>query len=76
MYPISGIDLCKMIREQDHFADIPIIFLSASEDQAILSKIGEFGLVDYIKKPFSLEELIRRIKIFLPDLPLVGMRKN
>ena len=58
---INGLDLCKAIRVKD--TTTPIIFLTAKD--TILETIEglKAGANDYIKKPFSFEELIERIKI-------------
>ncbi|KIA99497.1 response regulator transcription factor [Flavobacterium sp. KMS] len=58
---ITGIDLCKAIRIKD--TTTPIIFLTAKD--TILETVEglKAGANDYIKKPFSFEELVERIKI-------------
>jgi DNA-binding response OmpR family regulator len=56
---VDGYTLCRQIRtENDH---IPIIFLTALSETSNLVKGFEAGGTDYIKKPFSMEELIVRI---------------
>lgn len=58
---ISGLDVCKKIRERDK--TIPIIFLTA-KDTIQETIVGlKAGANDYIKKPFSFDELLERIKI-------------
>ncbi|MCC9070052.1 response regulator transcription factor [Flavobacterium sp. F-65] len=58
---INGLDLCKAIRIKD--TTTPILFLTAKD--TILETIEglKAGANDYIKKPFSFEELIERIRI-------------
>lgn len=57
---ISGIDVCRVIREQDKL--VPIIFLSAKSEE-IDKVLGlEIGGDDYITKPFSVRELVSRIR--------------
>jgi len=56
---VDGYTLCRMIREQA--SDVPIIFLTAKTGTADLVKGFESGGTDYVKKPFSMEELIVRI---------------
>ena len=59
---ISGIEVCKKIRET---SDIPIIFLTA-RDEEIDRVLGlELGADDYVTKPFSPRELSVRIKNIL-----------
>ena len=59
---ISGFELCKAIRA---FSDIPVIFLTARDDE-IDKIVGlEIGADDYVTKPFSPRELAARIKTVL-----------
>jgi DNA-binding response OmpR family regulator len=57
---IDGYSLCKTIRGL--FPGLPVIFLTAKTETADLVKGFEYGGTDYIKKPFSIEELIARIE--------------
>jgi DNA-binding response OmpR family regulator len=58
---LSGLEVCQKIRTKD--TTIPIIFLTA-KDTIQETIIGlKAGANDYIKKPFSFEELLERIKI-------------
>lgn len=58
---ITGLEVCKAIRKND--PKIPIIFLTAKDTiQETIEGLKE-GANDYIKKPFSFEELLERIKI-------------
>lgn len=56
---INGYDLCLKIRELR--PQLPIIFLTAKVNTEDLVKGFEAGGTDYIRKPFSIEELIVRI---------------
>ncbi|WP_119790933.1 response regulator transcription factor [Flavobacterium anhuiense] len=58
---INGLDLCKAIRVKDHFT--PIIFLTAKDTAQETIEGLKAGANDYIKKPFSFEELVERIKV-------------
>ncbi|SCY43188.1 DNA-binding response regulator, OmpR family, contains REC and winged-helix (wHTH) domain [Flavobacterium anhuiense] len=58
---INGLDLCKAIRVKDHFT--PIIFLTAKDTVQETIEGLKAGANDYIKKPFSFEELVERIKV-------------
>lgn len=58
---ITGIDLCKAIRIKDKTT--PIIFLTARDTIHETIEGLKAGANDYIKKPFSFEELVERIKI-------------
>jgi DNA-binding response OmpR family regulator len=57
---VDGYSLCRTIRGM--FAQLPVIFLTAKTDTSHLVMGFESGGTDYIKKPFSIEELIARIE--------------
>ena len=63
MPKMSGFDICKKMRADKNFT--PVIFLSAKGEE--LDKVLglEFGADDYITKPFSVRELLARIKAIL-----------
>lgn len=58
----NGYDFCKYIRQK---SDIPIIFLTALDDEVNVVLGLEIGGDDYITKPFRIRELISRIKAIL-----------
>jgi DNA-binding response OmpR family regulator len=63
MPKISGFDVCKLARKQG--VTTPIIFLTAKAEE-IDKVLGlELGADDYITKPFSIRELIARVKAVL-----------
>lgn len=60
---ITGLELCKAIRIKDSVT--PIIFLTAKDTIQETIEGLKAGANDYIKKPFSFDELIERIKVQL-----------
>ena len=58
----SGYDVCKEIKKQ---GDLPVIFLTAYDDEINVVTGFELGADDYITKPFRLKELSVRIKSVL-----------
>ena len=56
----SGIELCRTLRARD--AEVPILLLSARTDESTVVAGIKSGADDYIRKPFSMEELIVRIQ--------------
>ena len=61
----NGFDLYRKMKEESFLFDIPVVFLSArDEDSARLRGLG-LGADDYITKPFLPEELLLRIKAVL-----------
>ncbi len=62
MPEMDGFETCKRIKDNDKTKDIPIIFLTASNDSDNLIKGFELGAVDYLTKPFNSMELLVRVK--------------
>lgn len=58
----SGYDVCKRIKE---LGDLPVIFLTAYDDEVNVVMGFELGADDYITKPFRVKELLVRIKSVL-----------
>jgi len=64
---LNGIDICTEFRKKNKIT--PIIFLTAKDTiQETIAGL-KAGANDYIKKPFSFEELLERIKVQLRALP-------
>lgn len=59
MPELDGFGLCKMIREE---SSVPIIMLTARAEEVDKVLGLEFGADDYITKPFSVRELVARVK--------------
>ena len=58
----SGLDLCREIKSDKIFSSIPIIILTAKDDEVDKVVGFELGADDYVTKPFSVRELILRVK--------------
>lgn len=56
---MSGFDVCKKIRES---SSVPILMLTAREDEVDKVLGLEIGADDYVTKPFSMRELLARVK--------------
>ena len=61
----SGLDLCKKFKSNSKTESIPIIILTAKDDEVDKVVGFELGADDYVTKPFSVRELILRIKAIL-----------
>ena len=59
---VSGLEICKTIRKS---SNVPIIMLTAKDDENDKISGLEMGADDYITKPFSVKELISRVKAVL-----------
>lgn len=62
---ISGFELCRQIRQ---FSDIPVIFLTARNEEVDRIVGLEIGADDYVTKPFSPRELVARVRVVLRRL--------
>ena len=60
--PINGYQVCSSLKDSDRTNKIPIIFFSDSHEQTDKVQAIEIGGVDYITKPFYLEEAVARIE--------------
>ena len=63
---MTGLEVCKKIRETN--SKTPIIFLTAKDTVQETVEGLKTGANDYIKKPFSFDELLERIKVQLRDI--------
>ncbi|MDY7559150.1 response regulator transcription factor [Pseudomonas sp. 10B1] len=61
----DGFSLCRWVRQHPRYAQVPIIMLTASSDEADRVIGLELGADDYLGKPFSPRELQARIKALL-----------
>lgn len=60
---IDGFEICRRIKENSALKKIPIIMLTAKNDEFNKVLGLELGAEDYITKPFSIRELIARVKV-------------
>ena len=56
---LSGLDVCRMIRAE---SDVPIIMVTAKDSEADKVAGLELGADDYVTKPFSVRELVSRVR--------------
>lgn len=62
---MSGIDVCKKIKNSDEYPDPAIIMLTAKGEEVDRIIGFEVGADDYVTKPFSIRELILRVKVII-----------
>ena len=65
MPEIDGLEVCRRLKDNPALQHIPIIFLTASQEQDHLVQAFQLGAVDYITKPFRKLELLARVKTHL-----------
>lgn len=73
---MDGLEVCKKIRRTPGIEDIPIIMITAKGEE--LDKILglELGADDYITKPFSVRELVARVKVMLRRTTMKSQDNN
>lgn len=73
---MDGYDVCKEIRRDNNISNLPIIIITAKSEE--LDKILglELGADDYLTKPFSIRELLARVKAVLRRTTLMPIDKS
>src|SRR5688572_2087358 len=65
MPEMNGYEVCEHLKADDKLKGIPVIFISALTDQLDKVKAFAIGGVDYVTKPFQMEELHARVETHL-----------
>ena len=67
---ISGVEICRIIRSKPEIKNIPIIMLTAKSQEEDIIKGLSSGADDYVTKPFSIPEVMARVKTNMRRAPL------
>jgi len=62
MPDMDGYEVCKQLKSRENTAEIPVIFLTALDDELDKVKAFDIGGIDYITKPFHIKEVVARIE--------------
>jgi len=62
---LDGLDVCRQLRAQSTTGSVPIIMLTARVDESDKVSGLELGADDYVSKPFSVKELVARVRTVL-----------
>ena len=62
---INGIEVCRALKKDEKIKNIPMLFMSASDEDKLDSLIKGLGSQGYIKMPFDKDEFITVIKKYL-----------
>jgi len=62
---MSGLQLCDRLKEDPILRDIPVLFVTASNEETHMLEAFQLGAVDYITKPFRSAELLARVRVHL-----------
>jgi len=73
---LSGVEICKIIRSKPDLKNIPIIMLTAKGQEEDKIKGLNAGADDYVTKPFSVPELMARVKTNMRRAPQIMVTKE
>ena len=76
MPQMSGYDVCRILRDNRRFKDIPIIMLSAMSELENVKTGMSLGAVSYISKPFEQNTLLAMIQGLIGPGALVSQEEN
>jgi putative two-component system response regulator len=62
MPEVSGLDILRMVRAEEDLKHIPIIILTAADNETIKMEALELGATDFLNKPVNLAELVVRVR--------------
>jgi signal transduction histidine kinase len=62
---VDGYEICRLLKNRETTKDIPVIFITLKTEPEDIVKAFEAGGVDYITKPYHLEEVLARVKTHL-----------
>jgi len=75
MPDINGIEVLQYLKTNEQYRDIPVIMVTAHQEDQYLSKAFEVGAVDYIRKPINRTELLARVHAALRLKQEMDIRK-
>jgi DNA-binding response OmpR family regulator len=62
---LDGYELTRRVRAEDSLRSVPVILLTARSQESDVSRGFEVGADDYLRKPFSPDELVARVRAVL-----------
>jgi DNA-binding response OmpR family regulator len=67
MPDIMGTDLCKELKSDEAYKNIPVIFITATDTDETIIEAFTNGAIDFVKKPINIVDLQQRIKLNLKN---------
>ncbi|MBD2327912.1 response regulator [Alkalinema sp. FACHB-956] len=71
---VNGIELCQTVRNDPHWSDLPILFLTAHKDAETINQVYSSGGDDFVSKPIIGPELVTRVVNRLERIKLLQRR--
>ncbi len=59
---VNGLDLCRLVRADDRWRSLPVLFLSANPDPDLVRQVYTVGADDFVAKPVIGPELVARVR--------------
>ena len=64
---LTGFELCKLLHDDPKFSQTPIIIVSAKDDAESKEQAKQAGAIDYLTKPFGMDDFLKIIKPFVTN---------
>ena len=62
---MDGFEVCRQLKSREGTRSVPVLFLSAQDDKKTVIKGFQYGGVDYLIKPYAVEEVLARVRTHL-----------
>ncbi|MFP4522692.1 MAG: response regulator [Fibrobacterota bacterium] len=62
---LDGLEVCRLIKQDEELASSKILVISALKDESTIEKMYELGINDYLVKPFSVPEFKKKVEALL-----------
>lgn len=72
MRGMDGFEICRRLRLESAFADVPILLLTAQHTKPDVLKARAVGASDFLVKPYDADHLIQRVRHWLSRPPAAG----
>ena len=69
---LDGMTVCRAIRADAELCELPVIFVSALDDEGLAERAQEAGASDFLSKPVLAQELLRLVDIYIRTVPTPG----
>jgi phosphate regulon transcriptional regulator PhoB len=73
---MDGLELCRQVRQTESYSTLPILMVTARAEEADRIVGLEIGADDYITKPFSIRELIARVRAVFRRLDMAEIQRT
>ncbi len=64
---MNGYEILTKIKKEKKFASLPVIIVSAADDEEVIAKLLKKGASDFIKKPYSIEHLLLKCSLHIKN---------